>query len=286
MTTMTLTRLGRELVLSFLLAGSLPLAGQPGPQPTPPATGPGLTVAPTRLVFDSHKRTAQVDLTNAGNAPGSYRISLVAMEMDENGGVVEQPLESAPGAATLVNLVHFAPHLVTLKPQEGQTVRIQIRRPADLPAGEYRVHLLVREERMPAPEEEAGPEAAKSLSIRLTSLFGVAIPLILRQGETSATVQLTRLGLDPERKQLTLRLERTGNQSVYGNLKATWQPPSGPPQVLGEGNGLAVYTPNPFRNVTLPLNSSAPAGGRIRVTYSSPEDQGGHLLAEAFLNVP
>jgi P pilus assembly chaperone PapD len=271
----------RVAFLSLLLA-----AWPPAPaQPAPPAASAGLTVAPTRLVFDRHKRTGEVDLTNVGNAPGSYRVSLVAMEMDENGGMAEQPLDARPDADTLRDLVHFGPRLVALKPHEAQTVRVQIRRPADLPAGEYRVHLLVREEPAQAPETEDGP-GPQALSIHLTSLFGVAIPLIIRQGETSATVKVARLSLAPDRKRLTFRLERSGNQSVYGNLKAALLAASGPPRVLAEVNGMSVYTPNAFRNVELALNPPAPAGTRIRVTYSSPEDQGNILIAEAVLDAP
>ena len=292
-------------ILFLLLAGAMPALGQVPPVPAPgqpPAVpgatpfhagaGGGVLVAPTRLVFDNRKRSAAVDLTNAGNVPSSYRISLVRMEMNENGGVAEVPAERVAGQPAVEDMIRFAPKLVTLNPQESQAVRIQLRKPADLPSGEYRVYMVFREMPPPAPEPVAGSGAneGKGISITLTSLFGVAIPVIIRNGETSAKVTVTGMALDPERKHLQFRLERTGNQSVYGDLKATFEPRSGKLQVISEANGLSVFTPNPFRNITMaleaPYQGARLGGGRIHLTFSAPGDQGGALMAESTLAVP
>ena len=273
--------------LALALAASR-LAAQAPPPAAPsaaPKAGAGVLVAPTRVVFDSRRRTAEVNLTNTGTAPATFRISLTRMEMDAEGGCREVPLDDPPGPVVLRDLVRYSPRLATLAPQESQAVRIQVRKPADLPTGEYRLYLVFREEPPTAPEPSPSAEPPKGIAIRLVSLFGVAIPVIIRQGDTSAQVALSGLALDPDRRTLRFRLVRSGNQSVHGDVKVTFLPPTGKPQVLAEANGLSVFTPNGYRNMTMTLNPPGKGGGRIHVTYSNPEDQGGALLAEGQLDL-
>lgn len=272
-------------------SGASPAADSRVPGPAPAAGArqgrPGILVAPTRLVFDSRRRSAEVNLTNTGTAPGNYRVSLIHMEMDADGGMRELPPERVPGKLATEDLVRFAPRQVHLEPQESQAVRLQVRKPADLPDGEYKIFMVFREEPdTPEPPPVNPADPPKNISIQLTTLFGVAIPVLIRQGETAARAGLSGLALAPDGNQLTARLERTGNQSVHGDLRATFLPRSGPARVLAEINGLTVFTPNPCRNVSLALDGGAPRGGRIRLTFSLPQEQGGTLLAEGTLDLP
>lgn len=272
-------------ILTLLLAFGLGLAIPA--QPPPPSGGPGdLLVAPTRVVFEGRRRSAVVSLSNVGQTRATYRISLVRMEMDEGGGIQERPLD--PGSENLQSLFRYSTREVTLDPHESQTVRIQVRKPAELPTGEYRLHLLFRAV-PPPPEAAPVPSAApKDLSIKLTPIYGVAIPLIIRQGETSAKVAITDPHLDLATHTLTFRLDRSGNQSVFGDLRASLIPASGGSEPLVEASGLAVYPPNTTRHVTLtlPPARTLPPGSRIRITYALPPQDGGTLLAESFLTLP
>lgn len=261
-------------------------AAQTSPAPALPlAAGPGdLLVAPTRVVFEGRKRSTEVNLSNIGQVRATYRVSLVRMEMDENGAFKELPFD--PGTENLKSLFRFSPREVTLEPQESQTVRIQVRKPAELAAGEYRLHMVFR---AVPPTQEAAPQesaASKGISIKLTPIYGIAIPLIIRHGETAAKVSITDPALDGAANTLRFRLERSGNQSVYGDLQASLLPTHGAPVKLAEAGGLAVYTPNASRRVTLPLVRSVPSGSRIRITFALPPQDGGTLLAESSLTVP
>ena len=272
-----------SLVLLCLLPGLTPSQAQ-----TPVAmvsTGPGdLLLAPTRVVFEGRKRSAEINLSNIGAVRATYRISLVRMAMDESGGIREVPAE--PGPVALESLVRFSPREVTLEPQEAQTVRLQLRKPADLPVGEYRIHLLFRGVPPAAAVMPEGGDDAKGISIQLTPIYGLSIPLIVRHGETSAKVSLADIGIDPTAQALRFRLERSGNRSVYGDLKATFIPRSGNPIPICQAKGVAVYSPNPSRKMTLPISAQKPlTDGRLRVTYSLPENEGGALLAEGLLDL-
>jgi P pilus assembly chaperone PapD len=288
-----------DLLLTLALAlGPGPLSAQAppppaeAPAPAAPAAGAGqLLVAPSRVVLDMHKRTAELNLSNTGFAAGTYRIALVRMEMNEDGGIAEQPFDTAPGAVNLQGLIRFSPREVVLGPQESQTVRLQMRKPADLPEGEYRLYLQFRG-LPPAPEPPEPGQAGvkKGLSIRLLPVYCLAVPVILRHGQTAAKVALSDLAYDAAHHTLRLRMNRAGNQSVYGDLQATWIPRAGAPVPVAETTGIAVYVPNAFRKTAMPLELpkglAALSSGRLKVTYRLPPAEGGALLAESFLDVP
>ncbi len=274
----------RALLTWFL---SLVLGGAALAQTLPPPRSVGglgdLLVAPGRLVFEGRKRSGELNLSNIGTTKSTYRISLVRMEMDEHGNFKELPVD--PDLAGLQAMFRFSPREVVLEPQESQAVRIQIRKPAELPAGEYRLHMVFRA--VPATPEPSTvpPPTPQGVSVTLIPIYGMAIPVIIRHGETSSKVTIADPRFGDQRRSLLFRLDRAGNQSVYGDLEATLLPASGPPKVLAKAVGLAVYTPNPARHVTLPLPADVPLppGSRIRITYSQPLQDGGAKLAETFL---
>jgi P pilus assembly chaperone PapD len=296
----------RDALVATLLCAALTAPGQaPAPVPTAAPTGVSapagggagdLLVAPTRVVLEGRTRAAEITLVNIGRETATYRISLFHLRMLESGEMKE--IEAAEeGARWSDDLVRYAPRQVTLAPNVSQVVRIQLRLPASLPDGEYRSHLLFRA----VPREDAMPERsiekpagadAKGFSVRLTPIYGVSIPLIVRHGATSATAALRNLTFQPARgaepAAAACELQRAGNQSLYGNVTVTFVPPSGAPRVVGMMNGVAVYTPLAQRALHIPLQPPpglALSGGKLEVTFSRPE-QNGERLASATLPLP
>src|SRR5262249_50468906 len=99
-------------------------------------------VAPTRVVLEGSRRTAELNIVNTGTRTATFRVSLVHMRMLENGDIAEVA-DVLPGESVADSLIRYSPRQVTLEPTRAQTVRIQVIKRADLPAGEYRSHLLV-----------------------------------------------------------------------------------------------------------------------------------------------
>ena len=260
--------------------------------------GGDILVTPTRLVIAGDARTAAITVINTGTKTVTYRVAFVHMRMDEYGNMKEVT-DVQPGEFYADALVRFAPHQLVLKPNSTQIIRLQVRKPAQLAAGEYRAHLVIRA--LP-PDPDNGEQAdtvnpAKGLKIQLTALFGTAIPIFVLHGNTSATVTLTDLTVQPGEKLadpplLSARFNRTGNQSVYGDITVTFTPntPKNAKAVLlNEIHGLAVYSPNPTRLVRLPLHlpaGMALRGGRLTLTYRVKPEDGGKLLAESSLELP
>lgn len=255
------------------------------------ATVGDLLVAPTRLVFEGNRRSAEVTLVNIGPTAATYRISFIHLEMNEAGELVEVE-EPPPGMKIAEPLVRFSPRQVRLEPNVAQTVRIQLRKPADLERGEYRSHMLFRA--VPPPEElSVDPEdAPDGISIRLIPIYGVSIPLIIRHDTDDSAANLSDLTFDPPADSssagsVTARISRAGDQSVYGNLKVTHHSPSGEAREVGYVGGVAVYPPLPFRSIRIPLRTTEGVeldSGRLVVTFTgeSPQEV---RLAEAELSL-
>jgi hypothetical protein len=235
----------------------------------------GLLVAPTRLVFEGRQRTGQLTLVNTGAQTATYRISLIRLRMTETGAFreVQEPDSAEQFADTLVR---FSPRRVELPPGVPQTVRLQLRLPADLPAGEYRSHLLFRAVPASAPEEPVPSEPVTDLRLTLRAVYGVSIPIIVRHGTLAAGLSLSdpRVewvpGAEPPAR-LTVTLNRSGDRSVYGDLTAVLVRDGQPDLVVGVARGLAVYMPNARRTCVLPvrLPPSLDPRARLRVRFDS-----------------
>lgn len=252
-----------------------------------------LMVAPTRIVFDDKSRTSQVTVINSGDASGTYRIKVVNKRMTEDGQIedVESP---NPDELFADKMIRFSPRQVVLEPGKSQVVRLSLRKPAKLMDGEYRSHLLFQ-----AIPENAGTDIQSAvkqegISVKLTAIVSVSIPVIVRHGETKASVAFTSIKHQPavgekSSPSLLLELERKGNQSVYGDFLTEYVNSQGTSVVVGQINGVAIYTPNKKRTIKIPL--TAPPGvelknGVVNVYYRSPQNQGGSVLAQTQLKLP
>lgn len=254
-----------------------------------------LLVYPTRLVLDGNTRAAQVELLNNGKEPATYRIQFVNKRMTETGGFVDVA-SPAPGEQFADSMLRHSPRQVTLSPGASQTIRVALRKPAELSDGEYRSHLTFD----PVPDAASNnvANAAKAvtpggLGVQLQVLIGVSIPVIVRHGTTNANVSISDLKFGPavagRPASLAFAIQRTGNRSVYGDLGLTFTPRGGAEQQVAKAGGMAVYTPNPLRRGQLELHPPAGlalANGTLRLTYREPPEQGGKLLAEAVLALP
>jgi P pilus assembly chaperone PapD len=253
-----------------------------------------LMLYPTRIVFERNQRSAQLELINNGTETATYRISLVNRRMSDTGQF--SPIESPePGEQFADHLLRYSPRQITLVPGTTQVVRIMLRKPANLAAGEYRSHLQF--ERLPDAKGASSIETRRSsdgdIAVVLNVLVGASIPVIVRHGETAASVSLSHLELQqpaPDQPPLlALQLNRSGNRSVYGDLAVSFTPRGGVEQALAKIGGVAVYTPNPLRRAKIALRPPAGlklAAGHLRVTYREPPDAGGKLLGEATLALP
>jgi len=246
-----------------------------------------LLVTPKRVVFEGSKRSLDLNLANTGNDTATYAISLIQIRMKEDGGF-ETIKEPDPDQRFADRFVRYFPRSVTLGPNEAQVVKMQLIRSNELVAGEYRSHFYFRA--VPSVKPLGEKEAVKdttSFSVKLTPIFGITIPVIIRVGESSAKVSISDLALDITNEtspRLKLVFNRTGNMSFYGDLTVDHISVQGIVTRVGIANGLAVYTPNTMRRFQFNLNKVEGVNfrsGKLRVTYSAPSDVKPAKYAEA-----
>lgn len=276
---------GRLRAALVLLLG---LGGTAAAQAPAETLAPDLMLYPSRVVFEPNQRSMQLDLVNNLDRTATYRIRFVNRRMTPT-GQMQEITRPGPGERFADGMLRYSPRQVMLAPGATQTVRIMVRKPADLPAGEYRSHLLF--ERVPDAPPAGGADDRAGIAIQLEALVSVTIPVIVRHGETQAQVKLTNLSWQPARAgqpaELAFDLRRSGNRSVFGDLEATFVADSGAQRVVSEAKGVAVYVPNPVRRARLAV---APPGtaltrGRIDLVYRERPENGGAVLARASLRL-
>jgi hypothetical protein len=254
---------------------------------------PNLMLFPVRVVFDKNKRAHQIDLTNTGDEPGTYRITLENKRMTEEGKFIPADKLIA-GELPADKIIQFSPRQVVLAPGAGQTIRLVLRKPADLAVGEYRSHLVFS--RIPDITSTSPAKNAlkkNEVGITLTAMIGASIPVIVENGATTATAHLTHLKLikatAKETARVDFHIEREGNRSLYGDLTVYWVAKGGTEKEVAASKGISIYSPYPSRNASISLqneNKLSLTNGKLIVRYNETRDAGGQLLAEASVEIP
>jgi hypothetical protein len=231
------------------------------------------------LVFDGSERSQEINLANTGSDTAVYAISFVNYKMTEKGNF-EQVEEPEDGQRFAEDFLRYFPRRVSLAPNEAQTIRVQLTRTGNLEQGEYRSHMYFRavEEQTALGAEET--EESEGISINIKTVFGISIPIIIREGESTTKIDLSELSLNTERDnpKLSLVINRSGNMSVYGNLTATHIAPDGTETEVGMVKGVSVYTPNNKRYFSFELRNAAEVdltSGVLKVSYA--EEKGNPL---------
>ncbi len=250
-----------------------------------------LLITPRRVVFEGSKRSMDLNLANTGQDTATYAISLVQIRMKDDGGF-ETITEPDPGQHFADKYIRFFPRSVTLGPAEAQVVKVQLIKTNELDAGEYRSHFYFRAIPMQKPlGEEDKVKDTTTISVRLTPIFGITIPVIIRVGESTTKVTLSDLAFQTVNDtipNLSMTFNRSGNMSVYGDLTVDYISPEGKITRAGMANGLAVYTPNTIRRFQFNLNKVPGVNfrtGTLRVIYSAPSDVKPVRYAEAELKL-
>ena len=247
-----------------------------------PAAAQGdLLVAPTRLII-SNGGSSEVILSNIGADPATYRISVELRRMDETGDFSDVTPEQANLAEqAALQMVTYAPRRITLLPGQPQSVRISVRPPEGLADGEYRVHLNFRAVPPALKPEAANSDSASGVSIKLTPIYGITIPVFVRRGRLDAGASLANAQLVKSPagiSHVTLDMNRTGQRSVYGELigKGTHG------EVLFDLRGIAIYAEITHRQVQIPLSAEqlVKLRGPVKIQYRELAENGGALLAE------
>ncbi len=221
-----------------------------------------LLITPKRLVFDGSKRVEEINLANIGKDTATYSISFTQFKMDDNGNFIQTGDEDSTQKFAHKNL-RFFPRTVTLAPNEAQSIKVQLIKANELSAGEYRSHLFFKNMLTTAAlgDEKNAASKDSGISVNLKPSFGISIATIIRVGEVNVTGNITDAVFIPATTQVgasvSFTINRSGNISLYGDLKLTHISTDNIRTDVGIIKGLAVYTPNAFRKLRMPVNKAA-----------------------------
>lgn len=247
-----------------------------------------LLVTPRGVVFEGNRRSFDLNLANIGSDTATYAISFVQIRMKEDGSF-EAIAKPDPGQKFSDQNLRYFPRQVTLAPNESQVVKLQVLRANQLGQGEYRSHMYFRSIPKAKPLGEKDRVDSSAISVQITPIFGITIPIIIRVGQLNGSVILSDLSLEKVETgtpSLRLKFNRAGDASVYGDLTVDHIAPDGTTTRVGIANGIAVYTPNTSRYFSFNLINNKGVdfkSGRLKVVFSAPSDVKPQKYAEAEL---
>ncbi len=248
--------------------------------PAPLAAQGDLLIAPTRLILDG-RRGGEVILSNIGDQEATYRVTLELRRMTPDGELesIEESAANLTEKAAL-EMIRYAPRRVILPPGEPQAIRISARPGAELPDGEYRVHMsfaALPKVRPVAPADEAPPQG---ITISIVPIYGITMPIIIRKGELEVTGALANPKLEetPDGTVFAVDISRSGEASLYGDLLVYPQGAADPAFVA---RGLGVYPEIEARHATFVVapEQAVLMRGPVRVELREPVQNDDALIA-------
>ncbi len=242
----------------------------------PISAAANINLTPRRVIFDRSKRTEAVYVFNQGNTPVTVDVALVDNAMLPSGEIVPMSRMAERGAAAAATgarvqsarpFLLAAPSRMTLPPGQGKTIRVRATLADGAGPSEYRSHLTVTT--VPSPDsgltaEQAAASEKGELVLRIQSIFGISIPLIVRGGVADATGSMGPISQVtlPEGPALAVTLRRQGATSLYGNIELRTAK-----EVVGVVRGIAVYPEVDERVAQVPLLRPLKKGETVTATY-------------------
>ncbi len=222
-----------------------------------------ILITPTRVVFEGRERFEVVTLVNTSSQQQTYEMSWSFFEMQAVGKAYKN-VEVPPGAVDISESLVFSPRRVSLEAGAKQKIRLALRRPSELPDGDYHVHLKIAQ--VPVEETEA-PEGELVAGLRINLSY--TIPIIVRSGEVSVEAKIGDVGLsrNPNTNLLALDvpiLRGGGLHSVLGGLMVYHVDGSGHEELVGEISNAHIFPEVESRTITVQLNKEV-TGGSLRV---------------------
>jgi len=254
-----------------------------------------LGVTPTRVVITENQKSGSINLHNSSSKEITYRMRVVEMGLDSDGRFRELgPDELPAGHLSSAPIVRFSPRQVRLAPGASQVIRVIVRRRAASSHGEYRSHLNIQA--LPIVDDSALGDLASDkgdVTVLLASsptTVGITIPVIVRHGQTSASVSIDQVHYpvdsDGMVRRARVRVGRKGNRSVYGEIQLLSSKTSDP-VLLGSIRGYAIYHPYDKEWIDVLLRQPLEAdqlGARpvVRVRFIDGEDpsRGDEILTD------
>lgn len=251
----------------------------------PKSADASLTISPLRIVLEGRNRSAEVMLLNLSKQTNTYRLGWIYNKMDESGHYTKIKETLSP-EMDVAKYVVFSPRQVSIPPSGRQKIRLSLRRPPELPDGEYRAHLVFQ--KLPGENSKASApdDPKRGVSLNMEVLVGFSIPVIVRIGEYDSSAEITNPHFisaaqsKTGKPQIGMTLKRTGKYSTLGKITIHWDGSDKPDGRIGLLNNVSIFPEMKERAVNVHLNVGAIPGGNITIRYEAEGPQRGITYAE------
>ena len=226
-------------------------------------------MVPHIVVMEPRERSDEVTILNLSDETREFTVKIIHYKQTLPKGTYEKLSEPLNPLFDPDKIVRFSPKTFTLGPDGQQKVRFSLRKPADLPDGEYRFHVLATSY---ATEIEKQP-SSQDVAVVMSMNVGIAIPIVIRHGELTATGKLSDFELKAPSKENGNKPElhflgtREGNSSTLGRISVEWSEDGRNFKEIGFIRGFNIFTELNTRQGRVPLNM-LPTTGTLRVIYN------------------
>ncbi len=231
-----------------------------------PLAHANIALSKYRLYFDNSTRSDAVQLRNTSSAPVTFSLSLGLVTMTEEG--ILRPVEEDDFSA--IGLLRYSPKRGRIEAGARQALRFALRKPADLPEGEYRAVLQI-----------TGVPDAIPGAVSIRPKLSYSVPIIVRHGKLHAQTELLnpRLVMVGDSPSIELWQKLDGNRSLFGNFIVSDENGN----ELGVLRNSGVYQPLTKRKVLIKLNQAAK--GKVIINYQEIAKFGGSESASTELEL-
>lgn len=224
-----------------------------------------LSIIPTRVLFEDRDRFEEVILLNTGDETRTYDMSWEFFRMLEGSSKSMQERVDGPiSDFDLSKHVVFSPRRVTLAPKGRQKIRLALRRPGEVPVGDYRAYLRFSPT-FEAQVPDSSPAQGQSAAVNFRYRF--AIPVIFQSGDLDVKAKIKSMNFERNEKNGNLvariNITRSGVHSALGHLFVY----DGQGEVIGEISNAHVYSEVGNREMRVLLSTDNLSGQTIVVEY-------------------
>jgi len=220
---------------------------------------------------------ATFKVKNTTMRPEAYRMEWVDLKMIPGGRKRKiEPGEVVPTLMPAEPYMYISPRRLMLMPEQLQHLRLMVRRPSDLPPGEYRSYMVFNPE--PVPKEYApgsqGESAGSKTSVNVDILTGFRVPVFFLHGETTLKTSIVnaRYGVNEKGKPgVHFTFVREGTRSAIGRIEINCMAQDSV-QKISEGR-IQVFTELGSLDYFLPTKEIPPGCTTATLDYiPHPED--------------
>lgn len=237
-----------------------------------------LLIKPFRAVLDEKRTTAEITLLNNSSETRTYNIQWNETRQTISGGYID--ITENPFAAS--DYIRHSPRQVTIKPGEYQKIKLRLRMPRDLAAGEYRSHLMMK---AVANLPKVDDSKTKGMKVQIIPQLSFTIPILVRKGNLDVKTDISSIKVNTDKNnkhKISVLIDHQGEFSTYGSLYAYMKVGNSKVEQIGEAHNIAVFRESKQRQAQITLQvPKIPDGAVVQVLYKGDDEFEGQILGKA-----